>query len=148
MYHKPFEPELYEKYDNIGKQSLLSFLVYKGHRIKDTEENYYADVLSEKDGIEYYHEVEVRASWKGPWPLHWTELRLPSRKRRLIQKHESVLFYVFRNDLKEFFIVHSKELTDDRLKVAYGPNIAIGEHFFHIPISRTKFVQLRNGKWI
>jgi len=144
---KPFEQHLYDKYDNLGKQALLSYLEQEGHTVKNIKENYFADIVTEKDGREFYSEAEVRASWKGPWPRSWSELRLPGRKVRLLREYDEVTFFVFRDDCLECFIVESKELTKDRLKTAHGPNIRPGELFFHIPVNKVKLIQFKNGKW-
>jgi hypothetical protein len=147
MTYKPFEKDLYDKYDTPAKDALVSYLEQEGHSIKRTEENYYADVVSTKQGATYYSEAEVKASWKEEWPKDWLELRIPGRKARLLKKHSIITFFVFRDDCKECWIVKGEQLTADTLKQAYGPNIRSGELFFHIPIKEAKLIRHDENGW-
>lgn len=147
MKTKPFEPHLYEKYDNRAKQNLIYYLTQEGHTLVNVKENYYADVVSRKNGKDFYSEAEIKASWKGPWPKTWADLRIPGRKKRLLKKYDEVTFFVFRDDCEECFVVESKQLSLDRLKSAFGPKIRKGEKFFHIPIDEVKHLRFDGYKW-
>lgn len=147
MKTKPFEEHLYEKYDNPAKTALISYLRQMGHNIVDESENYYADVVSELGDQEYYSEAEIKASWKGKWPEGWKELRIPGRKRRLLNKYDSVTFYVFREDCRQCYVVKSEQMTNKRLKYAYGPKIRNGEKFFHIPVDEIELIGYRDRRW-
>ena len=147
MTYKPFEKDLYDKYDTPAKDALVSYLEQEGHSIKRTDETYYADVVSTKQGATYYSEAEVKASWKEKWPEDWLELRIPGRKARLLKKHSIITFFVFRGDCKECWIVRGEQLTSDTLKQAYGPNIRSGELFFHIPIKEAKLIRHDENGW-
>ena len=48
---KPFCKDLYSTYDNTAKAALITILKADGHTIELVEENYYADVVSVKDGV-------------------------------------------------------------------------------------------------
>jgi len=47
---KSFNRALYEAYDEPAKDALVSLLKSKGHTIVNTEEDYFVDVVSQKDG--------------------------------------------------------------------------------------------------
>jgi PHD/YefM family antitoxin component YafN of YafNO toxin-antitoxin module len=147
MTYKPFEKDLYDKYDSPAKEALLSYLEQEGHSIKNTVENYHADVTSTRKGATYYSEAEVKASWKEQWPESWAELRIPARKARLLKRHSIITFFVFRNDCKECWIVKGEQLTAETLKQAYGPNIRPGEMFFHIPVEEAKLIRHDENGW-
>jgi hypothetical protein len=147
MQTKPFEKNLYDKYDNQAKQSLISVLEQNGHDIVNVKENFYADVVSTKDGKEFYSEAEIKAAWKGTWPETWEDLRIPGRKSRLLNKYDEVTFFVFRDDCKQCFVVNSEQLSEDRLKKAFGPKIRQGEMFFHIPVNEVTLIEFKNNKW-
>ena len=147
MTYKPFEKDLYDKYDSPAKDALISYLEQEGHSIKNTVENYHADVTSTRKGATYYSEAEVKASWKEQWPESWAELRIPARKARLLKRHSIITFFVFRGDCKECWIVKGEQLTADRLKQAYGPNIRPGEMFFHIPVEEAKLIRHDENGW-
>ena len=143
---KKFNRALYEAYDKPAKDALVALLEAKGHTIVNTEENYYVDVISQKEGYTYFNEAEVKVSWDGDWPSHWSEIRIPERKQRLIDKHgveNGVLnFYVFRKDLKQAWRIKDTLLTKECLAPAFGRNIRKGELFFHIPFTSAELVKL------
>ena len=82
---KPFEKHLYDRFDNPAKSALVSILENEGHDIPNLKENYSADVESIKDDVTHYSEAEVKQGWDEDWPEHWTEIRIPERKTRLLK---------------------------------------------------------------
>ena len=57
---KPFEKHLYDRFDNPAKTALINLLKASGHEIPTVKENYYADIVSYKDGVVHYSEAEVK----------------------------------------------------------------------------------------
>jgi hypothetical protein len=145
---KSFNRALYEAYDQKAKEALVKHLVSKQHVIVNTEENYYVDVVSQKHGCTYFNEAEVKVAWEADWPTHWTEIRIPERKQRLLNKYEGddgvLNFYVFRKDLKQAWRIKDTLLTKESLKEAKGRYIRKGELFFHIPFTQAELVEI-NG---
>ena len=145
---KSFNRALYEAYDQKAKEALVKHLVSKKHVIVNTEENYYVDVVSQKHGYTYFNEAEVKVAWEADWPTHWTEIRIPERKQRLLNKYEGddgvLNFYVFRKDLKQAWRIKDTLLTKESLKEAKGRYIRKGELFFHIPFTQAELVEI-NG---
>ena len=143
---KKFNRALYEAYDEKAKDALVSYLLKKKHEIVNTEENYFVDVVSQKHGYTYFNEAEVKVAWDGDWPSHWTEIRIPERKQRLLDKYEGqngvLNFYVFRKDLKKAWRIKDTLLTKESLKEARGRNIRKGELFFHIPFTEAELVTI------
>jgi len=145
---KSFNRALYEAYDAPARVALVSYLEAKGHVIVSNEENYNVDVVSQKDGFTYFNEAEVKTAWKDDWPPHWTEIRIPERKQRLLDKHTtkdmfSVLnFYIFRPDFKQAWRIKDTLLTRESLKEAKGRYIQKGEKFFHIPYTEAELIKL------
>jgi len=145
---KSFNRALYEAYDAPARVALVSYLEAKGHVIVSNEENYNVDVVSQKDGFTYFNEAEVKTAWKDDWPPHWTEIRIPERKQRLLDKHTtkdmfSVLnFYIFRPDFKQAWRIKDTQLTQESLRVAKGRYITHGEKFFHIPFVEAELIKL------
>ncbi|QBQ72693.1 hypothetical protein CRP5_gp27 [Roseobacter phage CRP-5] len=145
---KSFSRALYEAYDSPARDALVSYLEAKGHTIVNNEENFNVDVVSQKNGYTYFNEAEVKTAWKADWPTHWTEIRIPERKQRLLDKHSttdtfSVLnFYIFRPDFKQAWRIKDTQLTQEGLKGAKGRYITNGEKFFHIPYVEAELVNL------
>ena len=146
MIKRPFSKKLYETYDNAAKEKLIKFLSNNGHTILSDKEDYNADVVSEKDGITYYNEAEVKVAWTNDWPSHWAEIRIPERKKRLVKMYaeqKGVLnFYVFRKDMKQAWRIKDTCLTEESLAEAKGKYIRKGEKFFHIPYTNAELVIL------
>ena len=143
---KAFSRGLYEAYDAPARDALVSYLEGKGHTIVSNEENYNVDVVSQKNGLTYFNEAEVKTAWKGDWNTNWKEIRLPHRKQRLVEKYASdsgvLNFYIFRPDFKQAWRIKDTQLTEEGLKVAVGRYIAKGEKFFHIPYVEAELINL------
>jgi len=143
---KAFNRALYEAYDKKAKDALVSHLKSKDHVIVNTEENYFVDVVSQKHGLTFLNEAEVKVAWSGDWPTNWKEIRIPERKQRLLDKYEGddgvLNFYVFREDLKQAWRIKDTLLTKESLGEAKGRYIRPGELFFHIPYEKAELVQL------
>jgi len=146
MIKRKFNPHLYDRYDSVGKDALCNYLLTQGHEILDVKETYNADVVSEKLGLTYFNEAEVKISWKKEWPSDWSEVRLPERKKRLVKMYkeqEGVLnFYIFRADLKQVWRIKDTLLTDECLREAKGRFIPKGEKFFHINTKDAELITL------
>lgn len=145
-FRKPFSKALYKAYDEPARNALVGYLEAKGHTIVSNEENYNVDVVSQKNGLTYFNEVEVKTAWVGDWNTNWKEIRLPERKQRLLDKHKSsdgvLNFYIFRPDFKQAWRIKDTQLTQDSLRVAKGRYITHGEKFFHIPFVEAELVNL------
>ena len=143
---KSFNRALYEAYDKKAKDALIEHLKAKAHTIVNAEENYFVDVVSQKNELTYLNEAEVKVAWKGDWPTHWTEIRIPERKQRLLDKYDGgdgvLNFYVFREDLKQAWRIKDTLLTKESLGEAKGRYIKPGELFFHIPFTSAELVEL------
>jgi hypothetical protein len=139
---KGFSRSLYNESDSKAKKVVQSYLESTGHTITNSEENYHADLESTKDGKTYYHEAEMKFSWKGDWNPTWEEIRIPHRKQRLLDKYEgkSLTFYVIRNDKKFFWKIPSDVLRNCEVKEAKNRYISKGEEFFHIKVAKATLV--------
>lgn len=143
---KAFNRALYEAYDKKAKDALVAHLKAKDHVIVNVEENYFVDVVSQKHGLTFLNEAEVKVAWTGDWPTNWKEIRIPERKQRLLDKYEGddgvLNFYVFREDLKQAWRIKDTLLTRESLGEAKGRYIKPGELFFHIPYTEAELIQL------
>ena len=141
-YRKPFSRNLYAKYDEAAKQTLITHLIGEGHELVDSTESYDADVVTQKDGVTYYSEAEVKTAWKGSWPTHWAEIRIPERKKKLLAKHGNLKFYIFSDTMQQCWCIDSSLLTDDKLREARGRDIYNGEQFYHVPYTEAELINV------
>lgn len=143
---KQFSPALYEAYDQPAKVALIKILQSQGHDIVAAKEDYYADIKSTKNGVDYFNEAEVKLGWGGEWNTTWTEIRIPERKARLLEKYREVNgvlnFYIFRKDFKQAWRIKDSQLTKESLREAKGRYIKKGEQFFHIPYTEAELIEV------
>ena len=141
---KPFDKALYDRADTKAKQCMVGWLKENDHTNISSNETTYFDIIcrvndSSADRILY--EVEIKYSWRGDWPDSWDEIRIPERKRRLLNKWQEecpddvLTFVVFRNDCKKAWHIDGHTLLNCEVKEASNRNIQKGEKFFHIPVS-------------
>ena len=146
MIKRPFSKALYDAYDKPARETLATYLESQGHTVVSNEEDYNVDLVTQKNGFTYFNEVEVKTAWKGDWPEHWSEIRIPERKKRLLEKHQGVdgvlNFYIFSFDMSKIWRIKDTLLTRESLKEASGRYIRKGEKFFHIPYTSAELVQL------
>lgn len=143
---KKFNRALYEAYDTPAKDGLTNYLLSKGHAIVTTEENYKVDVISQKEGLTYYNEAEVKLGWDNDWPEHWAEVRIPERKTRLLDTYrnqDGVLnFYIFNKYITKAWRIKDTLLTKESLRGAKGRFIQKGELFYHVPYTKAELIVL------
>ena len=97
----------------------------------------------------YYSEVEMKNQWKGEWNPNWSDVRVPYRKHRLINKYTQVQddktfcnFYIIRRDCQQAWRVKDYQLTKECVKEIWLSNAGRYEHFFHIPYQEAELVNL------
>ena len=138
---KKFSREEYDKADVPSKKHMIGWLNKNiPDLIIESEENFGFDIRGHLDtnSGNHFYEVEVKWGWEGEWPPHWKELRIPYRKKRLLDKwqkdysEDDLTFVVFRGDFKKAWHVPADILLESEVKEAYNKNIAKGEKFFHI----------------
>lgn len=143
---KTFSRSLYNAVDGPAKEALVKHLETQGHNISSTEENYYVDVVSRKDGQMYFNEVEVKLGWTGDWNPAWKEIRIPERKSRLLEKYKDITgylnFYIISGDWQHMWRIKDSLLLQENLKEAKGRYIKKGEKFFHIPYTEAELIKL------
>ena len=146
MIKRPFNKALYDAYDKPARNALASYLEEQGHTVVSNEEDYNVDLVTQKGDFTYFNEVEVKTAWKGDWPAHWAEIRIPERKKRLLQHHKGaegfLNFYIFSFDMSKVWRIKDTLLTHGSLKEASGRYIRPGEKFFHIPYTEAELVTL------
>ena len=142
---KPFDRKLYDQTDDKAKRKIIKYLHSKNHIIHTYKEDYKCDVKSISGrGIVTFSEVEIKLSWEGEWPTSWRDVRIPYRKKKLLDEIESDLtFYIFRKDCKEMWIIPDY-IIKEKGSVVEVPNryVREGEQFYSIPVESIKKVKL------
>jgi len=150
---KKFDKALYDVADKKAKEVMLNWLEKNTNSTDITmKENTYFDITCSisPDLPRHFYEVEIKYSWKGTWPSSWKDIRIPYRKKRLLDKWKSecyndiLTFVVFNHDCTKAWHVDGNTLLDCEVKEVSNRNIRKGEKFFHIPIADAYLVDMKN----
>lgn len=153
--NRDFDPVSYQENDPRAKQAFRAYLLGQGFYDIHIIEDYYFDISAKYKGKKHYFEVEVKNQWSDSWPSSWTELRIPGRKKRLIQKHKdlhtntTLTFIVLNTDLTKAWVVDSDVLESSPIGTIQNSSRVGAPHlkepFFHVPISDARGIFLKKG---
>jgi hypothetical protein len=86
---RKFNQNSYDTNDDYAKQKFISFIRKRGHDVVKDKENYDHDIITEKDGVRYYFELEVKRNY--PFKTRDTYIfdtvSFLGRKKRLHDNH-------------------------------------------------------------
>lgn len=107
------------------------------------KENYGVDLYSYNatTGVKRRHECEMKNQWVGDWPNSWDVVRIPGRKRKLLECGDNISFWVIRNDGKYAWRIEGHQLHNRIKSVSITP-CPQGEDFFCIPYKECTLVKL------
>jgi len=133
-----FNKEEYNESDPKAKKALRDYLDSKGIPTVIVED-YGPDI---KAFQEVFHEVEIKKIWQGEWNESWDTIRIPARKKRLMEGGRRVVFWVMNSDCTKAFCVHSQDMKDEY--IADFPNSwnPDGEMFYNLPVDIGKFIDI------
>ena len=154
---KPFDKELYNKADSTAKKAMIEWLDKNNYINIDDKETMSFDLvcnriehdISHVEPKKYFYEVEIKYSWKGEWPEGWTEIRIPYRKHKLVDRwanhfiYDDLIFVIFRNDCKQAWHISGDVVSKSKVKEVSNRKVNKGEKFFHINIKDAKLVDMK-----
>jgi len=146
-----FDKNLYNQYDSLAKDVMSQWLLSKGYKDINTEETYGVDVVcKDKDDVECYFETEVKTGWRDYWPESWKEIRIPYRKRRLIDKwtregcHGNLTFVIFNKHLDQAWFMDGAMVNKCEIKPVDNRR-SVNELFFHIKVADAELVKVMSS---
>lgn len=82
---REFNKGTYNEYDYFAKEKIVKFLIKKGHTIINKEEDYKHDLVTCKNGINHYFELEVKIGYPFTFKndYKFNTVSFLSRKKRL-----------------------------------------------------------------
>jgi len=149
--NRKFDKKSYEANDARAKKAIVSYLVANKFTDIEDKEDYYFDVSANKKGMKFFFEVEIKNQWGAHWNPTWEEVRIPERKRRLLEKKKNeypdhdLYFVVFNTDCSQAWFIKD-EAVDKAIVGTIQNSRRIGEPhlkepFFHVPIDDAKLIQ-------
>ena len=142
---KPFSKKLYDKADRKAKDIMRAYLEEQGQELKKDIEQYSCDIEG-KDG--HGREVEIKYSWRGEWPASWEDVRIPHRKKRLIDKkgEENITFYVLNSMCEQAWEITGSVVSEAEVVEVPNKFVPKGELFYSILVSKAKKIFLTREK--
>lgn len=139
---KRFDQNLYEQYDQFGRNRVVMYYAKLGIELKDNPDKYGVDLIAYDDGEKIgYVEVEVRASWKSD-QFPFDSLHVPERKKKLLTNDlHTVLVSVNCYGTRAFICDYRTVLASPLLE---SPNMYIskGERFYKVDPRQINLVRL------
>jgi len=136
----PFNQDLYNEYDSPAKEALSNYLNKFDNLFVSVHSDYGVDLtsLNRKTNQVMAHEVNVLTEWIDDWPEHWPVLTIPYRKRKLLDKHEQIRFWVMNKGCTKALMVDGDVLRSLKEVVIPNKRIPNGEKFYKIPLDKCK----------
>ena len=140
---KKFNQGLYNKADRKAKGIIRAYLESKGHSLLDDREIYSCDIEG-RDGQGW--EVEIKYSWKKEWPPFWRDVRIPYRKKKLLEDtgEDNITFFILNNTCKEAWKIPGQVVSKAEVVEVSNKFVPKGELFYSIPIVKAEKVLLDN----
>jgi hypothetical protein len=146
--YKPrnFVQDDYDKYDSVAKDLLIGDLLSRGYTIDSSEEDFFHDVIADKDGVKFYFEVEVKIGYPftSARSFRFPTVSFTGRKIRL-HKKKPFYYVIFCLETKSYLYCHSSKIYDDK----YAENVDISKEnrkgmdkMYRVPKSFCRFVTL------
>ena len=147
--NRKFDKQSYMANDERAKKAIVSYLVANKFTDIEAKEDYYFDVSAKKDK-NYFFEVEVKNQWGSSWNPSWKEVRIPERKRRLIDKKNKeypdhdLYFVVFNTDCSQAWFIKDDTVSSSTVGTIQNSRRVgephLKEPFFHIPTEQAKLI--------
>ena len=147
--NRKFDKQSYMANDERAKKAIVSYLVANKFTDIEAKEDYYFDVSAKKDK-DYFFEVEVKNQWGSSWNPSWKEVRIPERKRRLIDKKNKeypdhdLYFVVFNTDCTQAWFIKDDTVSSSDIGTIQNSRRVgephLKEPFFHVPTEQAKLI--------
>jgi hypothetical protein len=138
-----FNQESFDDNDELGKNLLKHYLIKKCHNISENSDIYGIDFFSEKDGKEYFWEVEMKS--KRPWTCKedfpFDSVSFLSRKAKW--KDKKFWYVIICKETKAAIFCQSNIIFDEKYKQKLYINTQQrkgSDNFFRVPKDLCIFV--------
>ncbi len=143
---RKFNENTYKKYDNFAKEKIIAYLKKRGHIILNKEENYNHDLITYKNNVKYYFELEVKIGYPftSKDDYKFKTVSFLGRKKRL---HELFPFYYFIicNETNCVLFCKSEDIFKDEFIEKLNVNSKDrkgNDEMYRVPIDKCSFFNL------
>jgi len=136
-----FNRQAYQACDNKAKTAVRAYLDSKGI-FTNIQEDYGPDIQSWR---KIYHEVEIKSSWEDEWPVVWSTIHVPYRKKKYLDDGKKVMFWVLNKDCTQAWHIDGKYMKEEYVNNIPNTRYPDGEDFYDIPISLCQLIEVANG---
>ena len=139
-----FNQESFNENDGIGRQLLTAFLESKCHNVSNNRDKYGIDLVSEKDGIEYKWEVEMKP--KRPWTCKedFAFKTVSFLNRKAKWKEDTFWYVIICTETKAALMCRSDIIFDEQYKEKLyinTPQRKGTDEFYRVPKELCIFVK-------
>ena len=150
--NRKFDINSYKKNDERAKKAIINYLKKNNYEEIEAKEDYYFDVIANKENKYTFFEVEIKNQWRDVWDWRWKEVRIPERKKRLINKWKEgyndyfLTFVVFNTNCTQAWFIDGN-IVDKSFVGTIQNSKRVGsshlkEPFFHIPIEQAELKKI------
>ena len=157
--NRRFDKDSYIRNDKRAKDTLIKYLIENDYVIHQFAEDYGFDIKAVKDDANHLFEVEIKNQWGDNWNTSWKEVRIPERKRRLIDKWKKITtdnilglikttftFVVLNRSCKQGWFIRADKVDNSPIGTIQNSRWTdtphLREPFFHISLADAEHREL------
>lgn len=145
-HRKRFDRDLYEKYDKLAKESVISLIDKRKYRVEENPKKRGVDlqVYKRKTGeLVLNIETEVKRVWKEK-EFQYDSVQFPERKAKFAKLTEPTLFVMFNQDQSAFLVVKDKDLLKSPCVEVPNRYCFKEEYFYQVPLKKVSFNDIKS----
>lgn len=140
MIRKPFDPVLFDRYDEAGKQKVADYIEWEWGCTVGEASKYGIDLVATRRGNPVGHiEVEVRNWGKDFCPFK--TIHVPERKAKYLVQHDPAILFAVCSTMTAGYWCNAKRILSAPLVEVKNREVATGEKFFDVPLAKFNYVR-------
>lgn len=140
MIRKPFDPALFAKYDEAGKQKVADYIEWEWGCTVSEASKYGIDlVATRKEQTVGYIEVEVR-NW-GKHFCPFSTIHVPQRKAKHLSQYAPAILFAVCSTMDAGYWCYANKILNAPLVEVKNKEVIAGEYFYDVPIKQFNFVR-------
>lgn len=143
---REFKKGAYDHCDGFAKSLFKKFIEKHGHIVTNDEEDYDHDIITEKDGVEFYFELETKGgySFTTKETYRFETVSFLGRKERL-HKKQPFYYIIICRETEYAVCAHSSDIFKEEFKEDLNINTKYRkgkDQMFRVPLKYCHFFNL------